>query len=227
MAAPRVLRLLVVAAVIGIAGGASADEGELSVAPYLQPEVAWVSHPLTKQPVPFDSSSSLTFLPRLGLAGRYGISNQFTFGVGVDGSAALGLVAKGVAIENTVGDVATGTRVDVMLPLSLAWRLETGSEFSGVVEMSAGPQVVGWLANKALNTDLLGENGLPTELPFVVEDAWVPGVFGRLAILFSGRFFNLLVVDGGLSASVAYADTGSLHLGLLLRPSLVASIGAL
>ncbi len=215
----------VVALVVGVASGsARADEGEFSVAPYLQPEVAWVSHPLTKQMVPFDASSSLTFLPRIGAAARYGIHNQLTLGVGVDGSATLGLVAKGVTIENTVGDVATGTRVDVMLPVSLAWRLETGSEFSGAIELSAGPQLVGWLANKALNPDLLGENGLPTELPFVVEDAWLPGAFGRVAVLFSSRFFNWFVVDGGVAATVGFADTGSLHVGLLLRPAFIAPL---
>lgn len=219
------LRTLVVVVVVVLAGGAArADEGEVAIAPYVQPELAWVSHPLTKQVAPFDASSSVTLLPRLGVGGRYGVSNAFTVGVGVDGSAMAGLVAKGVTIENTVGDVATGTRVDLMLPISLAWRLETGSELSGVVEVSAGPQLVGWLANKALNPDLPGENGLPTELPIVVEDAWLPGAFGRVAVLFNGRFFNWLVVDAGAVATVGYAETASVHLGLLLRPSFVVPL---
>lgn len=209
------------------ASSASADEGEVMLSPYIQPEVAWVSHPITKAALPFEPSSSFTVLPRVGAAGRFGLTNALTLGLGLDGSAIPGLVAKGVTIENTKGDLATGTRVDLMLPATLAYRFETGSDFSAAVELSAGPQLVGWLANRALNPDLLGEGGLPTELPITIADTWSLGAFGRLGLLFNGRLFNWFAFDAGVAATLGYADTGSVHLGLLLRPSFVLPLGEL
>jgi hypothetical protein len=198
-----------------------ADEGEVSLAVSLVPEVAWLSHPLTKKQVPFDATSALVFLPRAGLGLRYGLTDTWTVGVGLDGSFGYDVVSKGLVFGGTPGELATGTRLDLMVPLSASWRLDTGTDVSATVEVAAGPCGVAWLANKALNPTVLGTGGLPTELPVTIADSWNVGAFTRVSLLFDARPLNWLVLDVGVSATASWAGTGALELGLVVRPSFV------
>jgi hypothetical protein len=204
-----------------LAPSVRADEGESAISVTVMPEVAWLSHPLTGEVSPFAPTSTTTFLPRLGFGLHHGLTDSLTLGVGVDTAGFFGLNAVGTQIENTVGNIATGTYFDAMAPLSLVYRVDSGYDASGAVELAAGPCVAGWLANKALNPEVLGENGLPTELPIVIDDQYRFGAFGRLSVFFTGRLFNWVIADIGLSTTVAWHETLAVHAGLLIRPSFI------
>lgn len=214
-------QISIVVAALLTSSALNADEGESSIAVTMLPEVAWLSHPLTGELSPFTPTGTFTLLPRLRFGLHHGVTDSLTLGVGVDTAGFFGLNAVGTQIENTVGNIATGTYFDAMAPVSLAYRFDSGYDASGAIELSAGPCVAGWLANKALNPDVLGENGLPTELPFVIEDQYRFGGFGRLSVFFTGRLFNWIVTDIGLSATVAWHETVAVHAGLLIRPSFI------
>jgi hypothetical protein len=207
--------------VLATATSARADEGESAIGITVMPEVAWLSHPLTAEVSPFTPTGTFSFLPRLGAGLSYGLTDSLTLGFGVDTAGFFGLNAVGTQIENTVGNIATGTYFDVMAPLSLAYRVDSGYDASGAIELSAGPCVAAWLANKALNPEVLGENGLPTEFPIVIDDQYRFGAFGRLSVFFTGRLFNWVVADVGLSTTVAWHETLAVHAGLLVRPSFI------
>jgi len=221
MQALRLVGAVVPMAFFAVAPSAHADEGESAIGMTVMPEVAWLSHPLTAEVSPFTPTGTFSFLPRLGAGLHYGLTDSLTLGLGVDTAGFFGLNAVGTQIENTVGNIATGTYFDAMAPLSLAYRVDSGYDASGAVELSVGPCVAGWLANKALNPEVLGENGLPTELPIVIDDQYRFGAFGRLSVFFKGRLFNWLVADVGLSTTVAWHETLAFHAGLLIRPSFV------
>lgn len=215
------LRLALITAVLVGSLSARADEGESAISLTALPEVAWLSHPLTAEVSPFTQTGTFSFLPRLGVGMNYGLTDSLTLGLGVDTAGFFGLNAVGTPIENTVGNIATGTYFDAMAPLSLAYRVDSGDDASGAVEFSAGPCVAAWLLNKALNPEVLGDNGLPTELPIVLDDQYRFGAFGRLAVFFTGRLFNWVVADIGVSTTVAWHETLAVHAGVLIRPSFV------
>jgi hypothetical protein len=206
---------------------AHADEGESAISVSVVPEVAWLSHPLTDEVSPLSPTGTFSFLPRLGVGWHYGLTDSLTLGFGIDTAGFFGLQAVGTQIENTVGTIATGTYFDAMAPVSLGYRVDSGYDASGAVELSAGPCVAGWLANKALNPEVLGENGLPTEFAIVIEDQYRFGAFGRLSVLFTGRLFDWFVTDIGISATVAWHETLAMHAGLLIRPSFVLPLTSL
>ena len=218
---PMKPRAAVLSASLLFTSSAFADEGESAIGISVVPEVAWLSHPLTAEVSPFAKTGTFSFLPRLGVGMTHGLTDALTLGFGVDTAGFFGLNAVGTPIENTIGNIATGTYFDAMAPLSLAYRVDSGFDASGAVELSVGPCVAGWLINKALNPEVLGENGLPTELPIVLDDQYRFGTFGRLSVFFTGRLFNWVVADVGVSTTVAWHETLAVHAGLLIRPSFV------
>ena len=217
------LRIAIVIALVGSLV-ARADEGESSLSVSVSPEVAWLSHPLTAEVSPFTPTGTFSFLPRLGVGLRYGLNDSLTLGLGVDSAGFFGLNAVGTQLENTVGTIVTGTYFDAMAPLSLAYRVDSGYDASAAIELSAGPCVAGWLANKALNPEVLGENGLPTEFPIVIDDQYRFGAFGRVAVFFTGRLFDWFIADVGLTTTVAWHETVAVHAGLLIRPTFVVPL---
>ena len=91
------------------------------------------------------------------MGARYGLTNTLYVGAGVDGSLFGPLKALDVAVGDSRGDLLTGTRLDVMVPLLLGWRFDSGSDVSWIVEVQAGASVVGWLGNKLVDPELVGE----------------------------------------------------------------------
>jgi hypothetical protein len=123
------LRIAIVIALVGSLV-ARADEGESSLSVSVSPEVAWLSHPLTAEVSPFTPTGTFSFLPRLGVGLRYGLTDSLTLGFGVDSAGFFGLNAVGTRLENTVGTIVTGTYFDAMAPLSLAYRVDAGYDAS-------------------------------------------------------------------------------------------------
>ena len=90
-----------------------------------------------------------------------------------------------------------------------------------------GPYLAGWTRNKLVDPKILGANGLPVELPAVIDDQWRLGALARIQALFEFRFFNILAVAAGPSISASWAGTWALQVGLVVRPSLVLGAGPL
>lgn len=224
------MRLVVAAALCLAAGQASADEGEYLFSLDLVPEVAWVSHPLSADQTPFGRSSVTTFLPRVGGRVSYGLTNTLALGLGVNGSAFPAPTTKDVAVGGAAGDVASASRVDLLVPVDVIYRLDTGYPLSVQVELGGGPAVVGWLGNVALSPDVVGEGGLPTELGIDIDDQWQVGGFVRAAVMLNldrvgegswlGFDQNGFLLDVGVVTTATWTDTlRAVHVGLLLRPS--------
>ena len=227
MKTQKLLALLAFACALAFGGPTRADEGEVYVEAFAQPEVAWLSHPLSGEQLPFGQSSSLTFLPRLGVSARYGISNSAHVGIGLDGSAFGLLTARNVEFQNVVGDILTGARLDFALPLSVGWRFDSGFDITGIIEAQAGPYLAGWTRNKLVDPRILGPNGLPVELPAEIGDQWRLGALVRLQALFEARLFDLLAVGVGPTVSASWAGAWALQVGLVVRPSFVFGFGPL
>lgn len=225
------MRFVAVAALFFVAAPVAADEGEWLFALNVIPEVAWVSHPLTSEAAPFGPSSSTTFLPRVGGQLSYGLTNSFAILVGADGTAFPGPLAQGVVIDGVEGNVSSFARIDLLAPVGVAYRYDSGTWFSGQLELSGGPAAVGWLGNVAVSPDEVGDNSLPIELGVKIPDLWSAGVFGRAALMLNvgrigeggiwpGFYSNGFLLDVGIVSTVTWTDAlRAVHVGVLLRPS--------
>jgi len=211
------------------ASAARADEGELYVDIVIAPEIAWLAHPAVHaaDASPFDPSGTFTFLPRAGAGARYGLTNDFHIGIGVEGAGSTNLVARGVQIENTTGDLFSGGYLELAAPLLFTWRIDSGYDVTALVELQAGPMVTLWSGNALADPTNLDGNGLPSKLPVDIADTWSFGGTARLQAAFEARFLDLFVVAVAPYVGVSWAGTPGVHAGLLLRPSLAFGFGSL
>lgn len=202
---------------------AAADEGELYLDLVLQPEVAWVVHPLSGATSPFEAAGTFTVAPRVGGLVRYGLFNQLAVGVGADVGVTPGLRAADVTLEGTKGDLFTATRVDVAVPFDVSWRLDSGFDISSVVDLQVGPMVAVWSGNALADPTNLDASGLPSRLPVDIADQWNVGAFARASTAFEWRLLDMIVLAAAPSLGASWAGTWSVHAGLVLRPALVFS----
>lgn len=201
-----------------------AEEGEVYLDLSVTPEFAWVSHPdagVGAFDMPFQPTSTLAITPRTAFLARYGVTNSLHLGVGLEAAPATGMQSKGVKFENTTGDIYSTFYFEAAAPVSIGWRFLSGESLTGVGELQLGPMLAFWGGSIPNDPTLPDENGLPSKLPFDIEDQWVPGGFVRVQTLFEARIWDWFVFAVGPEAGVSWAGTLGVHAGLVLRPSLV------
>lgn len=200
-----------------------ADEGEAYVDASLGTDVAWLSNPAVGDAAssPFTDTSSFTILPRGAVALRFGLTNELHLGVGLEGAAIGNVLAKGVSSGAASGDLFAGTYAEMGAPLSATWRLDSGGDFTGLVELTAGPMLTVWAKNALADPTNIDANGLPSRLPIDIADQWNPGAFARVSAAVEARLFDVLVLALAPHAGVSWAGTPGVHAGIILRPSLV------
>lgn len=223
----RALLFLVCAVVV--AHDAHADRGEVSLDLTAAGDAAVLLHPAVHDALQSPATPTATFamLPRLGVGARYALSDELRVGMAVDVAAAPNLKASQVSVKNTTGDLFTGTYAEASLPLSLGWRLDTGHDFSGALELSAGPLVTLWSGSALADPTRLDANGLPSAFPVAIDDAWDIGGIARASAAFEVRLFDMLVVAIAPSVGVSWAGTVGARAGIAVTPSYVAGVGPL
>jgi len=213
---------------IGLSSSALADDGETYVDIGLTSEVAWLSHPAVHpaDASPFASSAAVTFLPRLSLGARRGITNELHLGLGLEGALFGNLRATGVELSKTPGDLFAGTYAESALPLTVTWRVDSGSDLTALVELHAGPLLTVWANNALADPNNLDANGLPSRLPLEIADIWSLGGMARVGVAFEARLFDVFVVAIEPNVGASWAGTPGFHVGLNVRPSLAFDLSA-
>lgn len=218
----RALALLVVLA----STTAAADEGELYLGAGASLEAAWLRHPLGKDDNPIElSANPVTMLPRLVTSARYGITNELHLGLGLEAALSANVVTNGVEGAGTRGQVVTGTYLELAAPLATTWRIDSGYDVTGAVDLEAGPMLALWSTGALVDPGRLDGKGRPVRLPFDVDDELQFGGFLRIAATVEWRVFNSLALRTGPAVTVSWAGTPSLHAALIIEPTLVTAVG--
>ena len=218
----RALALLVVLA----STTAAADEGELYLGAGASLEAAWLRHPLAKDDDPIElSASPVTMLPRLVTSARYGITNELHLGLGFDAALSANVVTNGVEGAGTRGQVVTGTYFELAAPLTTAWRIDSGYDVTGAVDLEAGPMLALWSTSALVDPGRLDGKGRPVRLPFDVDDQLQVGALIRMAAMVEWRVFNNLALRAGPAVTVSWTGTPAVHAALVIEPTFVTAVG--
>ena len=218
----RALALVVVLA----STTAAADEGELYLGAGASLEAAWLRHPLAKDDNPMQlSASPSTMLPRLVTSARYGITNELHLGLGFDAALSANVVTNGVEGAGTRGQVVTGTYFELAAPLTTAWRIDSGYDVTGAVDLEAGPVLALWSTSALVDPLRLDEKGRPVRLPFDVDDQLEVGALIRIAAVVEWRVWNNLALRAGPAVTLSWAGTPGFHAALVIEPTFVTAVG--
>lgn len=184
------------------AGAQAGDSGELSVRLATGHELAHLKDPAaTYGPA---SSTSITYVPRLGVQLGYGLTNWLEFNVAGTTSWPRSVSAQRVSLQGGNGSL-TADYADVMLPAGLAVKWDPLTGFSLTVAAAVGPAFVHWDA-KELRRAEGGRFNLEEESRWEAQWLAKAELLGQWR---SGNWFALSIGPYAISKS-----GGDLHVGL-------------
>jgi hypothetical protein len=219
------MRAAVIAAALAVAPCALADEGELFLSASAEVEAAWLRHPLASPFLGFDDQTAFTFLPRLTVGARFGVSNELHLGIGIGGAGVPNIVTNDVALRGVRGQLVTGGFFEGTLPLSLSWRFDSGCDVSGVVRFDVMPSLSLWTANALADSRKLDATGRPARLPFDVPDALGVGASAQLSFGLEWRVFEHVVLGAAPFVGVGWTGSPEVSVGIRVEPLLVERPG--
>jgi hypothetical protein len=211
----RRLAFAAAAAVAVLCAGrpAQAEGGEVSLRLTLSSEADRLRHPEAEYP---DGGGSRLFVPRLGIAGSYGLTHWLAVGVGASLSMPRDVEAGGVVIQDLPeGDLA-GRYLGIMVPAFLTMHFTEGGDWSGEVVVRGGPSFNRWDVS-ALRTAAGGR------LPLEPRSDWYTVWYGGLGVLAEWR-----PGDGGTLAAGPFASISTaqdLYLGITIEAALAFGAG--
>jgi len=205
-----------------ISQAAIADEGELTLDLPLAFEVAHTSHPATSAAV-FSPQATNIIKPRIGTGLRYGLTPSFSAGIGFQAAFSTAIQTPEVTIENSTGDLLTAQYVELMTPVVVGYRFDSGAFISGGAELELAPMFTYWGVQDLVDLSDLDDAGLPRSLEKKAQDVWLVSGLARLTLLFDMRLFDVFIGAIGPHAALSMNQQGQLavHAGITLRSSLV------
>ena len=221
------MRAAALLAFLVIAAPAAADEGELYLGGEVGIDAAWLRHPLMGGDAPslFDRQTALALVPYGSIGASYGVTNEVHVGVALVGGGSSLVVNNEVVVAGVRGDLITGRYFELAAPMSLVWRIESGSTFAAVFGVDVGPELALWTATVFVDPAKRDASGRPIRLPIDVADASNAGLQTRLQLAFDARVLGAIGVRFGVSAAAAWVGSASLRVGIFLEPSWVVPAG--
>lgn len=209
------LACIVLAAPIAVA-----DEGEAHLGAAAALEVASLQHPLAAPTTGIHFHPLV--LPRVSVATRYGLTNDWQLGVAVDAGGATNVATDDVTLAGRKTRLVTGGLLELALPLGVRWRVDSGYDVSALVGIDLAPTVAIW-SSTAATDPTSGE--LPRRLPIDVADAVTIGARGCASLAIDVRLLEALHVRAGAYAGIAWAGTPSVRVGFIVEPSWIFAVG--
>jgi hypothetical protein len=184
---------------------ARAERGDMQLRVVSGHEIGIVRHPALN---PEPGSWPKVYLPRFGVNYLYGLSRNFSVGVGIEASLQRTLSTNNIGYQAFAPANLNAAYNDLFIPLILETRLNDGSEWSWLAEFSTGLAVVHWHDNT------LRAPASAAELFFLKGDLWRFAWFGRVSLAREWRPDNHFALRIGALAGVK--SQGDLHFGLFV-----------
>lgn len=184
---------------------ARAEHGDMQLRVLSGHEIGIVRHPAFN---PQPGSWPKVYLPRFGVNYIYGISRNFAIGAGLEASLQRTFSTGNIGYQSLSPATLNAAYNDILIPLILETRLNDGSEWSWLAELSTGLAVMHW------NDNSLRAPGSAADLPFLKGDLWRFAWFGRVSIAREWRpnaHFGLRI-----GALAGVKGQGDLHFGLFV-----------
>lgn len=184
---------------------ARAEPGDMQIRFVSGHEIGVLRHPnLDYQP----ASWPKVYLPRLGIHYLYEMTGNLVLGAGIEASLQRNLSTTNIGYEHFYPANLQAAYNDILIPLILQTRLNDGSDWSWLAEVSTG------LASFRWHDSTLRAPGQSIELPLRAEPLWRFAWFGRVSIAREWRPNANFGLHCGALAGVK--SQGDLHLGLFV-----------
>lgn len=199
-----------------LASAALADQGELYLDVGTKP--GWI---LVQNPLVENGKYQSGFLEDFSVGLRYGLGDRLHVGFAVHmGSTFFDLSSGNAQVKGITGDL-TSSIFSLYVPAIISYRLNSGYDWTGVIELAFGYSGFKWSNDSLTNK---------TNLLFSEEDLeqpWQNGIAGSISVLAQWRMNDWFGLEFGPSLNVAYMEWSNLAFfpGLAVRSSFIFGVG--
>lgn len=198
---------------------AQCDGGELNLALGSGHEAAHLHHPAVASS---NTPGAWTYMPWLSLSATYGLSHRWRLGLSFETSLPHDVQ---MAVTHYDGDNTGTLRSDVLrlfVPLSAAWHLQRGDDWSMELIVAAGPTISHW-RDVALYYKLPTEADAGTRIAVTPQSAWYNGWAVRLQALATWR--PTAWFEAAAGPHVALAGRQDVSLGASVQARFLWGVG--